>query len=156
MTHIALFRDSAWLTSLTLLLSRMKKKLSEPRWFSILAPGMKGPGLRLIPNGLFALEVRKYGEGRHCRNLKLLLSASPGCRCISSMANNSSRSSRIESTMLLDLDNVNTNLLMSLSYCWHLFPCPQTRRRRPTCWSVSHSPRQVTRSTKIKEIIFNL
>merc|ERR1719219_692966 len=44
----------------------MKKKLREPRCWSIFAPGMKGPGLMLMPKGLFEPEVKKYGEDRHC------------------------------------------------------------------------------------------
>ena len=39
-------------TSRTLLLSRMKKKFKDPRWWSILAPGMYGQGVILIPKGL--------------------------------------------------------------------------------------------------------
>ena len=48
-------------TSLMFVLSRMKKKFKEPRWWSILAPGTKGAGVILIPNFGFAWEEKKYG-----------------------------------------------------------------------------------------------
>jgi hypothetical protein len=64
-------------TSLMFVLSLIKKKFKDPRWWSILAPGMKGAGVMLIPNFGFDKEEKKYGGGLACLSLARLSLSEP-------------------------------------------------------------------------------